>query len=512
MALLAGVLETVDSHVYMMCFSLPFLLLVLRSFYRVLLHPLSHIPGPLLPSITSAWLNYHAYIGDEASSVHDLHKKYGPVVRIGPNDVDIADGAALNPIYVDKGGFRKPIYYRNFDIDGHASIFSATDPNHRASRAKAVLPLFSSANLRAGADRIYGCVNRFTAKVKEDSKHKAPVNILNLTRSFATDAVTAYLFQYSYGGLNEKSLSATGMVDSFVAGNRFFYLPGWLFSALESWLPIIGSDHEADASLSKVDRFVNDVVSATRNEDGSAKLKGNYPSRLMDQAEVTPHEAAAQCKDLIFAGTDSSGMNLATIMLHLSRSPSILKKLEDELCSERNRSVTDPLALQSLPYLLGVVREGLRISMANPARFGRVVPPGGWTFVPSGSSQHANTGAGNVFLPAGMTVSCTPFELHFNPNVFPAPLKFDPERWSEERETADMRRDFIPFGLGPRQCIARNLATVELFTASAALVRAGVLNGSRPYDEKLQTGDGQIPILQWFNSKVIGERIDLIWE
>lgn len=423
--------------------------------------------------------------------------------------MDIADGAALNAIYVDRGGFMKPKYYSNFDIDGHPSIFSSTDPSHRASRAKAVLPLFSSASLRAGSDKIYQCVDRLITRLREESAAGEPVNILNLTRSFATDAVTTYLFQYSYGGLQEKSLSAAGMVDTFVAGNRFFYLPNWVFFRLDSLIAKLFPDHEAEESLDKVDRFIKEVVSHTEEENGS-QLKGNYPSRLLDNAKVSAHETVAQCKDLMFAGTDSSGMNLATIMFHLSRSPEILSQVEKELNSNKYGSITDPIELQSLPYLRGIVRESLRVSLANPSRFGRVVPPGGWTFIPSGTSQYSRPSDTEVFLPPGTIVSCTPLELHFNPRVFVSPYKFDPERWTEDKETEEMRRDFIPFGLGTRQCIARNLATVELFAAAAGMIRSGVLRNSKPFNERLMR-DGRIPIVEWFNSKVIGERIDLIW-
>jgi cytochrome P450 len=63
-----------------------------------------------------------------------------------------------------------------------------------------------------------------------------------------------------------------------------------------------------------VDKFVENLVSST--------LKGatNYPGRLM-AIGLERSEVKAQCKDLIFAGTDSTGMNLATICRQLALSP-----------------------------------------------------------------------------------------------------------------------------------------------------------------------------------------------
>lgn len=154
-----------------------------------------------------------------------------------------------------------------------------------------------------------------------------------------------------------------------------------------------------------------------------------------------------------------------------------------------DRRPTEP-DLQSLPYLRGVIREGLRLSMANPSRLPRVVPSGGWTY-------------NNYHFPAGTNVGVAPYELHLNPRVFRDPEKFLPERWLDPSD--EMMRDWIPFGLGSRQCIARNLATVELYVAVQSLVEADVLRGARAVGSWIE-------IMEWFNSKVKGERIELAWD
>lgn len=137
--------------------------------------------------------------------------------------------------------------------------------------------------------------------------------------------------------------------------------------------------------------------------------------------------------------------------------------------------------------------------MANPTRLPRVVPPSGWTFTPS------NITYPTYHFPSGVLVSCQIHTLHFNPAVFASPRKFKPERWTEENATPEMQRDFIPFGLGARQCIARNLAMAELTLAGRAMVEEGVLEGAKPVGEEVE-------IVEWFNSHVVGEKIELVWE
>jgi cytochrome P450 len=462
-----------------------------RTLYRVFLHPLSHIPGPWHYACSSIPLNFHAWNGTECTAVHYLHLEFGPIVRTGPNDVDIADGEALEEIYVKKGGFRKAAFYGNFDIDGHKSIFSELVPEERMARAKAVLPLFSTGSLRAGTEIIYGVVDQFVERVKAAAKTGRPVDMLNLSRSLATDAVTAYLFRDSYGGLDElgKKLSASGMVNTFVAVGRFWYLPTWAFKWVEWFEGKYLLSAEVTTSLATVDEFVSKVVSAaaqTHKTNPASPESPKYPSRLLS-AGISESETRAQCKDLIFAGTDSTGMNLATICHELAKHPTCYDKLRAEILSAQ--PIGRDTDLQALPYLRGVIQEGLRLSMANPSRLPRIVPAGGWTFK-------------GTFFPAGTLVACAPYELHLNENVFSKALDFSPERWLEPTEA--MKRDSIPFGLGTRQCIARNLASMELYCAVQRLVEEDVLRGAGVVQEN-------VVILEWFNSKVVDEKIELVW-
>lgn len=276
------------------------ILLLLRCVYRLTLHPLSHIPGPILPKISSLWLYYHAYIGDEATVIHKAHARYGSFVRVSPNEVDISDGEAVAPIYVTKGGFLKAPCYANFDIDGHKTIFSTTEPEYRAPRAKAVVSMFSTRSIRDNLPALYGCVDRMVERFKEEANTGRPVNLLNLSRALAVDAVSTHLFQHNYHGTSEKGskLSVSAFVDAFVAVGRFFYLPNpvfvWVEWALERCFP----DEHTSVSMEVVDKFVEGLV------DSTPQGAQNYPGRLialgLDKSEVK-----CQCKDLIFAGTDS---------------------------------------------------------------------------------------------------------------------------------------------------------------------------------------------------------------
>lgn len=239
-------------------------------------------------------------------------------MRVSPNEVDISDHEAVPAIYISKGGFPKADCYSNFDIDGHKTIFSTIDTDYRTPRAKAVVPLFSTKSIRENEAALYECMDRMVERFKEDKKTRGVVDVLNLARSLAVDAVSTHLFQENYNGTSEKStkLSASAFVDTFVAVGRFFYLPNSLFTWLEWGIDKCAPNSRANESMAVVDGFVNDIVEKTP-EKGAI----NYPGRLMQLDFLEKSEVKVQCKDLLFAGTDSTGMNFATICRQLALHP-----------------------------------------------------------------------------------------------------------------------------------------------------------------------------------------------
>ena len=67
---------------------------------------------------------------------------------------------------------------------------------------------------------------------------------------------------------------------------------------------------------------------------------------------------------------------------------------------------------------------------------------------------------GGVFVPAGTVVATVAYSTHRDPNYFPNPLEFVPERWLDA--SSDMRAMAKPFGHGPRNCIGKHLAEIGL--------------------------------------------------
>ena len=480
--------------------------------YRLYFHPLSHVPGPLIGRVTSLYIYAICYMGIEGRVLRQHHQKYNTkVLRVAPNSVSVSDSTAVRDIYVTGGGFQKDFRYINFNLGDVISIFSALDTEYRDVRAKAVAPLFAPARLRLASERngvIGACVAEFVKQFQvlrtsalAQSTGAVRADILDLCARLSIDVVTGYLLNESYGGLREHAglsiearqstkLSANPFIFAIVAFSRFSLLPNWLFRLVYAISSHISSNDNVAKAFARLDRFTDQIVKTACTDPSRAE--DTFHGRLLN-ADMSPAEVVAQSKAIIFAGADSTAVMLATTLFHLVQNVDARSRLRHEIRSLDRHGATDS---QALPYLRAVVKEGLRLGMANPTRFTRVVPRNGLC-------------VGTVHIPPGTVVGCAPYLLHHDPEVFPDPFKFRPERWLEDGQDNGLRRSnmessLIPFGVGPRACIGKNLAQQQMYESITAVVDSGVLEGTRTCQQRIE-------IIEWFNGEIKGHKLEIEW-
>ncbi|KAI4215334.1 MAG: hypothetical protein LQ351_002234 [Letrouitia transgressa] len=113
--------------------------------------------------------------------------------------------------------------------------------------------------------------------------------------------------------------------------------------------------------------------------------------------------------------------------------------------------------LEQLPYLTAVILEGLRMSNVSSHRLLRAYPDTTLSY-------------GDFEIPAGTPISMTPLHIHENPEIFPEPFEFKPERWLINNQQR-LRRYLVPFGKGKRACLGKNLAWAQLYLFTAMVFR-----------------------------------------
>jgi len=157
-------------------------------------------------------------------------------------------------------------------------------------------------------------------------------------------------------------------------------------------------------------------------------------------------DIASECADHLLAGIDTTADTLMFLIWALSRPQNqhIQKRLIEEVRALPQDMLENGVpkldAIDKLPYLDVVIKETLRLYAPLPASEPR-------------SIRSACTIDG-YSVPSGTVVNMSPYSLHRNAEVFPEPLKFDPERWlGPAEQVAVMNRWFWAFSSGGRMCI-----------------------------------------------------------
>ncbi|KAK0495831.1 cytochrome P450 [Armillaria luteobubalina] len=123
-----------------------------------------------------------------------------------------------------------------------------------------------------------------------------------------------------------------------------------------------------------------------------------------------------------------------------------------------NDSVSTADEVKNLPYLDACINEGLRLHSTSALGLPQIVPEGRM-------SVHGH------FFPEGAILSMPSYTIHRDPEVWGDDVEeYRPERWFE-RDNALIQKTFNPFSLGPRACVGRNLASLELQIIVSSVLR-----------------------------------------
>lgn len=147
------------------------------------------------------------------------------------------------------------------------------------------------------------------------------------------------------------------------------------------------------------------------------------------------------------------------------RNPETMTKLREEIDkADADGQISDPISdkeARTLPYLNAAEKEAMRLHPSVGLLLERHVPPGGATIC-------------GKYIPAGTIVGVNPWVTQHNPEVFPEPEAFRPERWldASPEKLAVMEKSFLSFGAGSRACIGRYISLIEMRKIIPQLVRA----------------------------------------
>nr|QEL53077.1 cytochrome P450 CYP4A311 [Mythimna separata] len=160
----------------------------------------------------------------------------------------------------------------------------------------------------------------------------------------------------------------------------------------------------------------------------------------------------------MFEGHDTTATALCFMIMRLANEPDIQDKIAAEMKSifgdsQRALTIED---LSKMKYLECCIKESLRMYPSVP-------------FISRYIKEDVQIGDHTV--PYNTMVNFNVFDIHRNPNIFPDPEKFIPERFLPENCISRHPYAYIPFSAGPRNCIGQKFALMELKTMMSSLLR-----------------------------------------
>lgn len=404
----------------------------------------------------------------------DLHAKYGPVIRTGPNWLSFSDQKAFESIYGFNHAFEKGSFYQfaRDSATGASNVFSArTHAEHRDRRRKVVGAALTTSHIRSYKPVVEKHVQHFLSKLSAeitDAKHDV-INVAESVHAFTFNALVELIYGPALANKawtetrnGQNVLPAFRLISKFSFGLMHVPFLGWLCSTRPIWT----YTHKPTFDAAGVPIGVGALVFRTVQmlfKDPSLVTEVEQPniakSILMvekeDSRHMAPDELYRECFNLVFAGPGSTAAAVTGILERLGSEDGIQWQ-------EKIRSDLKTVNVASESKILdAVVRESIRYSAPFPSAFPREVRPGAEMAIPGIKTP----------LPIGTIVSSNSWIVSHDKSVWGSDAEqWHPERWLDNADKKSLDDKFIAFSKGPRGCIGKDIAMMIITEAVAGLV------------------------------------------
>jgi Cytochrome P450 len=218
--------------------------------YRAFFHPLNRFPGPFGNKLGNLWFSTKLGNADAYKKVFNLHKKYGPFVRVGSSDLSIIHPKAVNVIYGKGTKCGRSAFYNG---DPLPSLISCRDRIAHDRRRRVWSPAFSDKALRGYAQRIKVYDDQLISRLNAASSSGSPMNVSKWFNYYSFDVMGDLAFGKPFDMLkNDQEHWAIGLMNTGLEALAFLF-PIWLFRVLIS-IPTLLKDH------ARIVEFCNDQL------------------------------------------------------------------------------------------------------------------------------------------------------------------------------------------------------------------------------------------------------------
>ncbi|NWV68791.1 CP3AC protein, partial [Malurus elegans] len=385
--------------------------------------------------------------------------------------------AVLDPILI-KNILVKECYSnftnrRNFGLNGilESALNMAADEQWK--RIRTVLsPTFTSGKLK----EMFHIINHYGEKLVKNIEKKVANDEFVATKdifgAYSMDVVTSTSFSVNVDSMNNPNDPFVTNIKKFLEFSfispvflllvvfpfvrpllekmKVTLLPSDVMVFFNNVFMKMKKEREKGSSTDRVD-FLQLMIESQNSDDGSKSVETNSDKTLSDE------EILAQALIFVFAGYETTSSTLSYMAYNLATHPDVQQRLQDEVDAHLpNKATPTYNAITQMEYLDMVVNESIRLYPAG-GRLERVCK----------KTVEIN----GVTIPEGMVVLIPAFVLHRDPQYWPEPDEFRPERFSKENKEGIYPYTFLPFGAGPRNCIGMRFALLVVKVAMVVLLQ-----------------------------------------
>ncbi|KAI2781612.1 cytochrome P450 [Daldinia loculata] len=434
------------------------------------LHPLYRFPSPKVAAMSYFYEAYFDWwlVGRYGRRIRQMHEKYGPIVRINPDELHCNDPYFSDEIYAGGNRIRDKWQHQlNTGAAGPVSVTGFSTVPHELHRIrKAPFARFFS---RQQVLKLEGEVHDFTQRTIDKMlrfANKDPFDVKEAYSCFTADIISQYAFGEPMGFVDQD-----GWEPNFATWVKYFFKSAYLIRyntpirILAQFSPLIGNF--MGENVRKMLEWMNVIIpkyvkAAIDNPENGRVFADLMGSNILPEHEKSMYRLSGEGFNLLTAGTETTAATLTYITYYLLAQPELYARLMDALHG------VDPfnlkwIDLEQRPYLWAVIHEALRLTPGVSHRSARIARTEDLVY---------NSKDGNIrwVIPRGTPISMTSVINHSNEELFPNPDAFIPERWLVDGQpNYALEKMLISFGKGTRLCLGIYLAYCELFLMTAAL-------------------------------------------
>jgi cytochrome P450 len=427
------------------------------AFYNAYLHPLRRYPGPLL------WRSFRFpyVIATHRGEIHkqftEFHSKYGPIVRVAPNELSYAHSQAWKDIYANRPGHlpfeRNRTSFKKMSPDEPNSIVGFDEDDHARFR-RAFANGFSEKSLKDQAPVIESYVDLFITQLKAPVAGRAwkekTVDFSKWFNYLTFDIAGDFTYGESFNCVkNGKAHPWVDIAQDFGKGlaliasiNQYPPIDKLLRHIIPRRIMQKSMDHRVMSYQQAQKRIAMDV----ERPDWVTPTK-----KYSDHKDpFTDKEWGVNLLVIAFAGSETGATALTGILRMLVQHKGALHRLTHEVRGtfEDEKDIT-VASTSNLPYLNAVIDEGMRLCPPVAIAIPRIAPKGGDTVC-------------GQWVPEGTYVAVNQYSAYRQSYNFRNPNSFIPERFLNPDPKTDDMALFQPFQIGRHNCIGMRVAYNEL--------------------------------------------------